>query len=55
MENIGSDGMEYTSVWKLLPEWMIDRLDSSLLACFLELRGVGVGFTESIQDRANVL
>ena len=54
MQNIGSDGMKYTGVWEPLPEWMIDWLDSSLFACFLELRGIGISFTESIQDRTRV-
>lgn len=55
MQDIGSDGTKDTGVWKALPEWVVDRLDSGLFTGFLELQGINISFTESFQDHTNVL
>ena len=54
MQDIGSDGIKYIGVWELLPEWVINQFNPSLLTHFLKLSGINIGFTESLQDHAQV-
>ena len=54
VEDIWSDGSENIDIWQVLPERMVNRLDTHLMTCTRKGRCRSIDFIESVENIVEV-